>query len=97
MVSGYQLPNPAGRTALFVPDSWILDPGPIRVTPSGYVVGMETMTLVHTTHTQDLMALSNSKLEAWFDAGGLTVEVVANCGDPSCPDCVTVMPSREAA
>jgi len=69
----------------------------IRVTPPGYVMGMETMTLVHTTHTQDLMALSNSKLEAWFDAGGLTVEVVANCGDPSCPDCMTVVPAQEAA
>ena len=55
------------------------------------------MTLVHTTHTQDLMALSNSKLEAWFDAGGLTVEVVANCGDPSCPDCVTLVRAQEAA
>ena len=58
---------------------------------------METMTLVHSTHTDDLMALSNSKLEAWFDAGGLTVAVVTNCGDPSCPDCVTLLRAQEAA
>lgn len=43
------------------------------------------------------MALSNSKLEAWFDAGGLTVAVVTNCGDPSCPDCVTLLRAQEAA
>jgi hypothetical protein len=58
---------------------------------------METTTLTHTTHIEDLMAMSNSKLEAWFNAGGLTVEVVANCKDPACPDCTVVVPAQEAA
>ncbi len=58
---------------------------------------METITFVHTTKTEDLMAMSNSRLEAWFDAGGLTVEVVTNCSDPACPDCVTVVRAQEAA
>ena len=58
---------------------------------------METITLVDPTVTEHLMSLSNRKLEAWFDAGGLTVEVVTNCGDPACPDCLTLVPAREAA
>ena len=63
---------------------------------------METTTYVRTTGpehliAEDLMAMTTYKLEAWFEAGGLTVEVVSNCSDPSCPDCVTVMPSRAAA
>ncbi len=58
---------------------------------------MDTMTLVHTTKTENLMAMSKRELEAWFDAGGLTVEVVANCADPTCPDCMTIEPARTAA
>lgn len=58
---------------------------------------MESITLAHTTKTDRLMAMSSSKLEAWFNAGGLTVEVVANCSDPACPDCLTLVPSQEAA
>jgi len=63
---------------------------------------METMTSVHTTGpehpiAEHLMAMTNYKLEAWFEAGGLTVEVVSNCSDPSCPDCLTVLPAQEAA
>ena len=58
---------------------------------------METITLAHTTKTDHLMAMSNPMLEAWFNAGGLTVEVVANCSDPACPDCLTLVPAQEAA
>ena len=58
---------------------------------------MESITLAHTTKTDHLMAMSNSKLEAWFNAGGLTVEVLANCSDPTCPDCLTLIPAQEAA
>jgi len=43
------------------------------------------------------MAMANSQLEAWFGAGGLTVEVVANCADPDCVDCVTLERAQEAA
>ncbi len=58
---------------------------------------MESITLAHTTKTDHLMTMSNSTLEAWFNAGGLTVEVVANCNDPACPDCLTLIPAQEAA
>jgi hypothetical protein len=46
---------------------------------------------------EPLMAMSKRELEAWFDAGGLTVEVVTNCSDPTCPDCLTLVPAQEAA
>ena len=39
-------------------------------------MGMETMHLVQTPHTTDLMSLSDSALEAFFASDGLTVEVV---------------------
>jgi hypothetical protein len=58
---------------------------------------MEAITLVHKTHVDPLMAMSNRELEAWFATGGLSVEVVANCSDPTCPDCLTLMPAQEAA
>ncbi len=58
---------------------------------------MEAITLVHNTHMEPLMAMSNRELEAWFGAGGLSVEVVANCSDPTCPDCLTLEPAQEAA
>ncbi|MEN8039921.1 MAG: hypothetical protein ABFR95_00275 [Actinomycetota bacterium] len=58
---------------------------------------METMTLIHTTKTNDLMAMSKRELEAWFDAGGLTVELVANCPDTMCSDCITLEPAQTAA
>ncbi len=57
---------------------------------------MESMTLVH-THTENLMAMTNRQLELWFGAGGLTVEVVANCTDPDCHDCITLDPAQQAA
>lgn len=65
-------------------------------------MGMKATTPIHTTGperpiAENLMALTTYKLEAWFEAGGLTVKVVSNCNDPSCPDCVTVLPVREAA
>ncbi len=60
-------------------------------------MGMEDITLVHTMKIENLMAMTNRELEAWFGAGGLTVEVVANCGDPACPDCITIEPARTAA
>lgn len=62
---------------------------------------MNNITLAHTTPTavqaERLMAMTNSQLEAWFGAGGLTVEVVANCADPECADCVTLDQEQEAA
>jgi hypothetical protein len=59
---------------------------------------MEAIALVHTTEVDEhLMAMSNPKLEAWFAAGGLCVQVVANCSDPECRDCPTLRPAKEAA
>lgn len=58
---------------------------------------MEAIALVHKTHIEPLMAMSNRELESWFGTGGLSVEVVANCGDSSCPDCLTIEPAKEAA
>ncbi len=58
---------------------------------------MKNMTLAHTTHTENLMAMTNRQLEAWFNAGGLTVKVVANCSDPDCVSCITLGQTREAA
>lgn len=57
---------------------------------------MEPITLVHSTKTTNLMAMSNYELERWFDAFGFTVEVVARCGDPTCPDCIAVEPAQAA-
>jgi len=57
---------------------------------------MEPVTLVHSTNPINLMALSNAELEAWFAACDFPVEVVANCGDATCPDCITVEPARAA-
>lgn len=60
-------------------------------------MGMENMTLVHTTHTENLMAMTNAQLEAWFGAGGLTVQVVENCTDPDCVNCITLDQAQQAA
>lgn len=68
-----------------------------RVTPARYVVGMKNNTLAITTQTENLMAMTNREIEAWFGAGGLTVEVVATCQDPECADCLVLEPTREAA
>lgn len=57
---------------------------------------MDSATLVPTTKTEDLIAMNGAELEAWFAAGGLPVELVANCGDPECRDCTTVEPIRAA-
>lgn len=57
---------------------------------------MDSATLVPTTKTEDLIAMNGAELEAWFAAGGLPVELVANCGDPECLDCTTVEPIRAA-
>ncbi|GMQ93424.1 MAG: hypothetical protein BMS9Abin12_0901 [Acidimicrobiia bacterium] len=57
---------------------------------------METITLAHSASPINLMALSNAELEAWFTASDFPVEVVANCGDATCPDCITVEPARAA-
>lgn len=58
---------------------------------------MKAIALVPNTQFEPLMAMSNRELEAWFGAGGLSVEVVANCSDPNCPDCPTLMPAEAAA
>lgn len=58
---------------------------------------MKNMTLVHTTHTENLMAMTDRQLEAWFGASGLTVQVVANCTDPDCVSCITLDQAQEAA
>jgi hypothetical protein len=50
-------------------------------------MGMETMHLVQTPHTTDLMSLSDSALEAFFASDGLTVEVVAHCNASECSVC----------
>lgn len=58
---------------------------------------MKAIALVPNTQFEPLMAMSNRELEAWFGAGGLSVKVVANCSDPNCPDCPTLMPAEAAA
>jgi len=57
---------------------------------------METMHLVQTPHTTDLMAVSDADLEAFFATAGLTVEVVAHCNTAGCPLCVTEEPAKAA-
>jgi hypothetical protein len=58
---------------------------------------MKAIALVHKTHMEPLMAMSNRELEAWFAAGGLSVDVVRNCSDSGCPSCLTIEPAKEAA
>ena len=50
-------------------------------------MGMETMHLVQTLHTTDLMSLSDSALEAFFASAGMSVEVVAHCNAAECSVC----------
>jgi len=58
---------------------------------------MKAIELVPNAHIEPLMAMSTRELEAWFGAGGLSVEVVANCSDPQCPNCPTLLPAEAAA
>jgi hypothetical protein len=50
-------------------------------------MSMETMHLVQTPPTTDLMSLSDSDLEAFFTSVGLSVEVVAHCNTVGCSVC----------
>jgi hypothetical protein len=57
---------------------------------------METMHLVQTPHTTDLMSLSDSDLEAFFASTGLTVEVVAHCNTVGCSVCFAGVAAQAA-
>lgn len=57
---------------------------------------MDSTTRTPTAKTEDLIAMNGAELKAWFAAGGLPVELVANCSDPDCTGCTTVEPSRAA-
>ncbi|MDK1018870.1 MAG: hypothetical protein QGD89_05670 [Actinomycetota bacterium] len=57
---------------------------------------METMTITHNVDTVDVTTLGGAELKALFAAGGLIVEVVANCGDAACPNCSTIEPAHAA-
>ena len=52
-------------------------------------MGMETMHLIKTPQTTDLMSLSDSDLEAFFGSAGLTVDVVTDCDTLGCAVCPT--------
>jgi hypothetical protein len=57
---------------------------------------METMHLIQTPQTTDLMSLSDSDLEAFFASAGLDVAVVAHCDTVGCAVCHTE-PAAQAA
>jgi len=59
-------------------------------------MGMETMHLVQTPHTTDLMSLSDPDLEAFFASAGLTVEVVTHCNTVGCSVCFAAATARAA-
>jgi len=59
-------------------------------------MGMETMHLIQTPQTTDLMSLSDSDLEAFFSSAGLTVEVLAHCDTPGCAVCPTEATAQAA-
>lgn len=75
---------------------WNLASLPFSVTPVWYVLGMETMQLIHTPDSTDLMTLSNTDLEAFFADAGLAGEVVDNCDDARCPTCFAATPAKAA-
>jgi hypothetical protein len=52
-------------------------------------MGMETMHLVQTPPTTDLMSVSDSALEAFFASAGLAATVVTHCNTVGCPMCFT--------
>ncbi len=58
---------------------------------------METMQLVHTTHTTDLTTRMDADIEAFFAQEGLAVEVVEHCMDATCPECFTAAAPARAA
>ena len=59
-------------------------------------MGMETMHLIQTPHTTDLLSLSDTDLEAYFASAGLIAEVVTRCDTPRCRACPTDVVERAA-
>jgi hypothetical protein len=68
----------------------------VSVTPSRYLVIMETMQLVPNTYPTDLTVLTDDTVEALFAEMGLDVEVVDHCDDASCPVCFRPAPAKAA-
>ena len=58
---------------------------------------METMQLVHTTHTTDLTTWMDADVEAFFTQEGLAVKVVEHCNDATCPECFAAAAPARAA
>jgi len=50
-------------------------------------MGMETLQLIQTPQTIDLMSLSGSDIEAFFASAGLAVDVVTHCNTAGCTLC----------
>jgi len=58
---------------------------------------METMELVHSSHSRDLTGLSDTDIESFFTEAGLDVEVVTHCDDATCLSCFApANPARAA-
>ena len=57
---------------------------------------METMHLIQTPQTTDLMSLSDSDLKAFFASAGLSIDVVAHCDTLGCAVCPTETTAQAA-
>jgi hypothetical protein len=57
---------------------------------------METMQLIQTAPTTDLLSVSDSDIEAFFASAGLTAQVVAHCDTAGCPVCFAAEAARAA-
>lgn len=57
---------------------------------------METMQLIPNTDPMLSDLPSDEALVALFADAGMRVDVVANCGDASCPACLPPAPARAA-
>jgi hypothetical protein len=61
-----------------------------------YVGHMETMQLITTSPPEDLTALDDASIAAFFAGAGLAIEVVDHCPDASCPTCFGRRPAKAA-
>ena len=59
-------------------------------------MGMETMHMIQTPQTTDLMSLSDSDLKAFFASVGLSIDVIAHCDTLGCEECPTKATAQAA-
>ena len=57
---------------------------------------METINMLPTIGTTDLMTLSDAEIEGFFAEFGLGVDVVDHCPEASCPVCFRPAPAKAA-